>query len=447
MRTPTTRLAAVLALSLPLTGGLLLGTAPAASADVVAPGNGTVFSTAAPVDIRADYDRSTSENRLTLTSPGGVVATIATAPGNLNGGTLSYRFDPLCWTVGCSGSKPAPNGTWTLTQSGGGSGSSTFVTRLRPEAPTSVTASAISTREVRVSWRAGNEPDLTGFAVFEGSMVVEEVRRAACDGTSCSAVVDYANEGTGDHTYTVRASRSVAPGSADTLESAMSAPASARLESPPPPPPPAPSETASSEPQQGGSTGGGTTGGAGSGSGTGSGSTSSGSTGSGSAGGGSTSSGSGSGEGGASAGSSSGSTSGTPARGGSSAAPIGTGSSSAQASADNQAVAQRKAFALTFSTFGPKLGIPKLPPLPAGPSPAIAPELADGTFESTLPGFEEDKVIREQVQVAQNPTERVRSVVSTAFDRDRLLRSTAAALVLLLAGAHLRRWLGSAREQ
>jgi hypothetical protein len=55
--------------------------------------------------------------------------------------------------------------------------------------------------------------------------------------------------------------------------------------------------------------------------------------------------------------------------------------------------------------------------------------------------------VQERVEVAApSPTERVSSVVSTAFDRDRLLRSTAAALVLLLAGAHLRRWLAAAKR-
>ncbi|MCW2680678.1 MAG: hypothetical protein JWM62_2079, partial [Frankiales bacterium] len=124
------------------------------------------------------------------------------------------------------------------------------------------------------------------------------------------------------------------------------------------------------------------------------------------------------------------------------AAPIGTGTKGSGATADQTAVAQRKAFALGFSTFGPKLGIPKLPPLPQSQAPAIAPELEDGSFGGTL-GFQ-DQVLTERVPVAQGPADRVRNVVGSALDSERLVRSTAGALVLLLAGAHLRRWLGAA---
>ena len=85
------------ALVLPLTGLALVATAPAASAAPTAPGNGTVFTSYSSFTISADYGRSTSENRLTLTSPAGSTTTIATAPGNLGGGTLSYTMDTGCW--------------------------------------------------------------------------------------------------------------------------------------------------------------------------------------------------------------------------------------------------------------------------------------------------------------------------------------------------------------
>lgn len=412
------------ALVLPLTGLALVATAPAASAAPTAPGNGTVFTSYSSFTISADYSRSTSENRLTLTSPSGSTTTIATAPASLNGGTLSYTMDTGCWSSG-GGCAPAPNGTWTVTQSGGGTGTSTFVTRIAPKAPQSVTATELSSREARVSWRKGDEPDLTGWEVVEGDSVVKDgIGRSACDGSTCSAVITYAVDGSGAHTYAVRALRSTAPGSSTTIESPLSSPASVTLSAPAPSP----------EPTSGGSTGDGGTGDGGTTTDPGTtptdGSTADPSTGG--------SGGEGSGSTGGSAGGSSGGST-----GGGTAAPIGSGSSSAGETADAKAVAQRKAFALGFSSFGPKLGIPKLPPLPQQ-APAIAPELADGTYEPTL-GFE-DQVVTERVE-STGPTAAVRNVVGSALDSERLATSTAAALLLLLAGAHLRRWVGAHPEE
>ncbi|MCA1712858.1 MAG: hypothetical protein LC789_14965 [Actinobacteria bacterium] len=107
------------------------------------------------------------------------------------------------------------------------------------------------------------------------------------------------------------------------------------------------------------------------------------------------------------------------------------------------AIAQRRAFALTFKAFGPKLGIPKLPPLPAA-QPAVAP-LPDGTYEKTL-GYK-PVTKTEKVSVPQAAATRVTGAVGSALDSDHFLRSLAGALVLLLAAAHLRRWLGSHTEQ
>lgn len=438
-RRPVLARAAAVTAVLPLAGGLLVLAAPAASAAVTAPGDGTVFTSYSTFDIRADYPRSNTDHRLTLSSPGGPAVTVASAPAGLDGGTMSYSLDTGCWTYpssSCTGRRLAPNGTWTVEQTDGSS--STFVTRIRPGAPTSVSATALNPREVRVSWRAGDEPDLTGWAVLEGSeVVVDGVGRSACAGSTCSAVVTYATEGSGQHTFTVQAFRSVAPGSSSTLESPLSAPASARLD--PPPPPPAEEPSGGGEPGTGGETGSGGSTGSGSGT-TGGGSTGGSSTGGGTSGTGGSTGGSGGGT--TTGGSTGGSGAGDP---GSTTAAFGTGTTSAGAAADEQAVAQRKAFALSFSAFGPKLGIPKLPPLPQTQAPAIAPELPDGTFAPTL-GFE-DQVITERVPVAQGPTERVRNVVGSALDSERLVRSTAGALLLLLAGAHLRRWLGSAAAE
>ena len=418
-RVQAARLTAAALLALPMAAGAVLTTASPAAAAVTAPGNGTVFETYGTVPIRADYAASTTPTRLTLTSPGGEEVEVARVEGDATrGGTLAYDLDTGCWTFpskDCRDGRLAPNGTWTVTQSGGTSGSTTFVTRIRPKAPTGLTATPVSRREVKVTWRLGAEPDLTGWTVYEGSAAVASVPRSACDAGTCAGTVAYPTDDTGEHTFTVRAARTVSPGSAATLEGPASAPVTTRLD----PPGSEPTPGGSGQPTPGGS---GTDGGTGGSSG-----------GTGGAGGGSTAPGAG--------GPTPGGTGAQPGPGG----PIAVGTAP-PAGTDQQAVAQRKAFALSFSAFGPKLGIPKLPPLPQAQAPAVAPEIADGTFEPTL-GFE-DQVVRERIEVAQQgPTERVRDVVGTALDSERLLRSTAAALVLLLAGAHLRRWLSAGREE
>ena len=422
------RAAGTAVLSVPLAGGLLLAGAPAATAAVTQPGEGAVFSTDTTVSIRADYPSGTSS--LTLTAPGGSPVTVATGGSRLGGaGTLTYALDTACWTYpssSCSGRVPAPNGTWVLTQSGSATDRVTFSVRIPPQTPTDVTATVVDPRTVRVGWRRGAESDLRGFVVLADG-VPQDVSTGACEGTSCSHTVSYAEQGSGEHTYAVKALRS--DGGSGTLESGTSEGASATLAPPPPSPEPV------AEPPAEGSTGGssgGSTGGAGGGSspGTGGGSTG----GSGSSGGGSTggsTGGSGEGSGGSSGGSGGGGTAAGPA--------IGSGTSSPGSTAVDKAVAQRKAFALSFSAFGPKLGIPKLPPLPQAQAPAIAPE-PDGSYEPTL-GFS-DQVVTERVESA-GPAARVTDVVERALDSEQLVRSTAAALVLLLCGAHLRRWLAT----
>ncbi len=431
------RLLATVALTLPATGALLAVGAPSASAAVTAPGNGTVFTSYASVEIVAEHGPSGEGTTLSLAAPGSGPVTVASAPADrFNGGSLRYRLDLGCWTFpssDCRGGALAPNGTWTVTQSGGTSGSSTFTTRIAPQAPSGVAAEAAGAREVRVRWDLGPEPDLAGYAVYEGSALVKDgIGLGSCDGGLCSTTISYAGDGGGTHTYAVRALRS--DGSGSTLESPQSSTASATLDAAPASPP------AGDGGSDGGTDGGSDSGGS-AGGGTG-----------GTGGGGSTGGGGTGGSGGPSAapGSpSSGPTTapapgapGEPAPGTPAGGDVPTSGSSANP--DQVAVAQRKAFATGFTAFGPKLGIPKLPPLPQTPSPEVAPELADGGFAPTL-GFE-DQVVTERVEVAGS-TSRVRGVVGSALDSEQLARSTAGALLLLLAGAHLRRWLGAATPE
>jgi hypothetical protein len=415
--------AAALAVALPLVGGALLLAAPPAGAAVNQPVDGAVFTSYRVVDIAADYGRSSGgTERLHLTSPGGPEVEVAAKPGGVSGGTLDHRIDLGCWNS-CG---LVPNGTWTIRQTGSTNASSTFVTSIAPAAPTGLQASALNPREVRLSWRLGPEPDLTSWDVYEGSAKVKGgVPRSACSAGTCSTVVSYAAEDSGEHTYALRARRSTAPGSASTLESPLSEPVSARLDSSPTPAP-------TTAPSTGGAESG-SPGGAGDADGSGNGRPGRDRA---------RSEGSGTPTAGASGSASAGSpsagsptpTGGSPSAG-SSASAGDSGSPTAAARAD-----QRNSFATSFNTFGPKLGIPKMPPLPQTETAAPAPELADGTYEPSL-GFE-DQVVREPVETAaSSPALRARGAVGSALDSERLVSSSAGALVLLLAGAHLRRWL------
>ncbi len=432
------RAATATALAVPMGAGLLLaGVAPAVAA-VQNPGDGAQYGSATTIAIRADYAASGSENRLTLTSPTGAAVVVARADANrLSGGTLSYSLDLGCWTFpssDCRGRVPAPNGTWILAQSGGATDRTTFTTRIPPAAPTSVGAAAQSAREVRVTWARGAESDLTGFAVFEAGTVVKDgIGTSACDASRCAAVVSYPEDATGEHTYVVRSYRSVSPGSSDTLASAPSQGASATVSSNPPSPQPSPTSDpdggqpgTGGEPSSGAPAGGGPSAPASSGS-------------------------------PAPAGTSAPGASSAPAGGSSSEPAFAAGPSQAapgqagpgQASpgqaapgesSSQAAVSQRRAFASGFAAFGPTLGIPKLPPLPQSQPPALAEPLPDGSFAPTL-GFQ-DQVVQERVETV-TPGRRITSVVNTALDSERLARSTAGALVLLLIGGHLRRWVSS----
>ncbi|MCW2570203.1 MAG: hypothetical protein JWO88_261 [Frankiales bacterium] len=399
----------VVALVVPLSGiGLLLAAGPAyATTGITSPGNGVAFTSDTTVHIAATLDKNSGSADLRLTRPGSTAETVASASSSLtSGASLGYDFDTAtCATYpsSCSGRAEAPNGQWTVTLVGGSRtlDTSTFTLRIPPRAPASLSAQADGYRAVVLTWPKGQEPDLTGWTVYADGSQGQDVGTDACSGTSCSTTVTYAQDGTGDHTYSLVAHRTVAPNSTDTLDSSQSPQASATLDAPPPPSP-TPADNS-----------GGTTGG-----------TSGGST------------------GGTSGGSAAGSTgSGSSSAGGSSSGTHSSGSGSSSAIAAGKApatVAQRRAFALTFKAFAPKLGIPKLPPLPA--QPAVAP-LADGTYQKTL-GYK-DVVKREKVSTPQASVRRVTGAVGSALDSGQFLRSIAGALVLLLVAAHLRRWLGS----
>ncbi len=428
-----------LAVVTPLAGlSLTLGASPAYAAGTITdPVDGATYTADTTVRIKASIN-TTTKTDLHLQPPGGSDVVVDSGNGTVTNGnaSLAYDLDTRCPGGSCSAA-PAANGTWAVRLTGGASDSLSFVLRIPPAKPTSVTASEQGYRAATVTWRKGAEPDLVGWTLYDNGAVTQDgIGFGACSGGGCSTTVTYDRDGTGAHAYSLVAKRRTAPGSSDTLSSPRSAEASATLGSPPPPPPPSPnpssSPTAGSGSGSGGSNAspspgasadsgsGGSTGGSGSG--------------------GTSSPGSGSGGSSSTGGSAAtpGGSGGTGSDGSGSSAGIGTSSS------PSIAIAQRKAFGLSFSAFGPKLGIPKLPPLPAT-QPAVAAPLPDGTYEGTL-GYK-DVVKREKVSAPQAAADRVTSVVGSALDGERFARSLAGALILLLAAAHLRRWLATGPEQ
>lgn len=127
---------------------------------------------------------------------------------------------------------------------------------------------------------------------------------------------------------------------------------------------------------------------------------------------------------------------------GSPAGPSAAGSPDAEPAGSGQATAQ--SFAQEFGSFAPGLGLPGLPQ-PPGTPPVDAPQVAD-TFGPTL-GYEdrfEDGPVPEP-QAAPRGRESVLTSSGGLLDDEVAVRSVAGALVLLLAGAHLRTWLAGSR--
>jgi len=421
----SSRRCVALALLMTVSGlGLTLGASPAyAAGSITDPVDGATYTVDTTVRLRASIN-TTTKTDLHLQGPSGVDVVVASGSGTVTNGAaaLAYDMDTSCSSfpsAQCTGRVPAANGTWLVRLTGGADDSLNFVLRIPPAKPTGVTASEQGYRAATVTWRKGAEPDLVGWTLYDNDAVTQDgIGLGVCTSAgTCTTTVTYDRDGTGAHAYSLVAKRRTAPGSTVTLSSPRSDEAGVTLGSPPPPPPPSPSPSPSSSPGTGGAatpSPGASAGGdpAGSGSATG------GPTGS-----------SGTGSGGTSGSGSSGSGSGSTG--------IGTSSS------PTTAIAQRRAFGLSFSAFAPKLGIPKLPPLPATQFPAAAP-LPDGSYEGTL-GYR-DIVEREKVSGPSSAAERVTSVVGSALDGTRFARSLAGALILLLIAAHLRRWIAAGSE-
>lgn len=387
-----------LAVLLGVTAVLALSAGPAsAEGAITSPGPGTVYTQDDTVEITARVDgrpvRPTTELR--LTDPLGRQRTVATAAGSLSATDLRYALRTDCPAFPdqpCNG-VPALNGTWTAVLSGGGEDSKQFVLRIPPRAPELTDAVATGSRAVVLTWVAGAEPDLRGYSVVDGSGAeLAAVPPTACTGGTCTHTVTFAEDGPREDALAVRAVRGQCP---DCEASLASAPSAARTVARPAPgatpsgsadPSAAPSGTAAP---------------------------------------------------------------GSPAPG--DPGPSGAASSPSAAGPTTSAPVTPGVGALG-RTDGPGLepfggvGDAELPsllgsaaPTADGPSAQAAP-LPDGTFAPTLPFA--DQVVREPV-AAPSPAPSVAAAVQQAARRPALVNSVAAALVLLLVGAHLRRWATS----
>lgn len=223
---------------------LLLSDSPAAAASgITSPGPEEVVTSETVVPLRATVDGPAAEpSELTLQAPAAERAEVVAVQSSPEGGELAYDFDTACAPRICAGRVPAANGTWTLRLSGGATDERRFVLRIPPAAPVGV-AAVRSEAGVRVRWRQGEEPDLTGYAVEDakGKVLLGDISvEQACDAERmCSADVP---ESAG--AWGVRAFRSTCPGCRSLLASPASRAVGVGPAAPVGSAPPAPSASA-----------------------------------------------------------------------------------------------------------------------------------------------------------------------------------------------------------
>ncbi|MCW2599066.1 MAG: hypothetical protein JWM02_895 [Frankiales bacterium] len=392
----------VAALLGPAAASVLLLQVPAATAadsDFSSPAEGVVIGGGATsVDVVAAVPACPKNILGNCSSTPKTTLTVSAATGQLPPASKTAAKTKQTVTV----TVPAglANGTWTATLSGGNSGTRTFTTNFAPAAPTDVTAQGTGARDVAFAWTKGSEPDLTGYTLTDGSGTVIDAgitpASANCSSsTSCSYALYYPADNPGTHDYQLIAKRS-SGGCATCGGSTVSSsgtPASATLTAPTPTP--GPTAGPSSSPGAGGAKGSST---------------------------------------GGTSGGSSGGTAGKPGA-----------KATLPPSVSNPVVSSRN-FALSFHAFSPSLGIPKLPPLPATTLPGASAEqpLPMGTYKPSLPYSPQTETTK-STSILSQPLASFRQVVGV--DSAQLAKSIAAAMILLLVGAHLRRYLGTHADE
>lgn len=412
-----------------------LPAAAAASVSVTRASNGAQVTVDAPLtsndvlNIDGQIDARTSTTQMVVTPPGGSPQVVASASGGLmQGASMSYALNTACVSYQpqqspCTGSNPAPNGTWTVQLQGGESASTQFALRIPPAQPQGVSASG-SGSTVTVDWQANTEPDLTGYTVLDGSgqtLAADLAPNSVCSGGACTAQVS----APGVTSVEIEAQRSTCPGCSQTLSSTPSQPAQVVWSSS------APSGSGSSSGTSGtggsGSTSGSTGTGSGSGS-TGSGSGSTGTTGSGST-------------AGTTGGSATGSGSGSR-KTGSGSATSGTGRTATAAPAPAAPGAAADAGALLAQLLpGPSaVNAPSVPSSGGGALPGEEEPTTWGTYGSTL-GYG-PQTVGQLVTVPDGaqPKLAAESGPVSWFGASGW-RALAEALLLLLAAGHVAAWL------
>lgn len=209
--------------------GLTAAPAAASSGDITSPSDHAVVTQGSSVRIFADLDL-VEQAKLRLRGP----ADESFHTVDEGQGELEYNLDISCpdYAGPCSGREPAPNGTYTvqvvqtgLLLSGGVDDRQTFTLRVPPRRPSAVSIRVEDADSVRIRWDRGAEPDITGYVVVDasGSKVQRVSAAEGCDDGSCATVVQVPASRKGERVaYTVRARRSVEPGSDATVASAPS---------------------------------------------------------------------------------------------------------------------------------------------------------------------------------------------------------------------------------
>jgi hypothetical protein len=351
--------------------------------------------------ITATAQRAFAESvTLTISGPTGVTP-VSASKGSLDSNALTLKrtgivLNGVYRAVVTSLTRPDDSATITVAD---------------PPATPRATSAPGGAGVATVRWNDNAEPDFLGYAVVEGGVTVKTLS-GSCGGPCSTTLTDLAP---GAHSFSVVATRSNGTGG---QISAASAPTSVTVAAPPPPPttePPAttgpssapsPGTSASPTPAPSSDPGGdddgdGTLNGVDD-------------------------------------------TPGTPTPApSSSVSPGASGSPSASPSAASGVIATtpRRGTATFggFSGFGTALSVPGLklgvvPPSLAGGKTKVP----DGTYDPELAYGSE---IRETSVAGSESGGNALGPIGDAIDSEQLMRTLAAALILLLAGAHLRRWL------
>jgi hypothetical protein len=386
----------------PASAVLLTAAAPASAAgSISSPAPDTVYTSGTSTTVSADLDACEATTTLKVVNPQGDNSwTLTSARPAACGDVVGKPTAPRKPSVTPTWTAKMPNGRFTVTLSGGVSATRYFYTSLPPGTPTGLTAQGTGASQVDLTWTYdGAEPDLTGFVISDDKGNTFPVDDPAA--RSYTAYYSNPEPGTYDYAFTVKALRKNGAGDG-TVPGAGSQTATTRLVTPQPPPSPTPEPSSSASPGASpGASGAPAPGGGGATSGPGGGATS--------------------GPGG-STGGGSGSKATAPALSIPSLNPV---------------TAQRRNYALSFNTFSPSLGIPKLPPLPATTFAAAA----EGSYQPVLP-YQDASPSDEPGSVLADPIAAV-----TSLDSAQLAKSLAFALILLVAAAHLRLFLSGHKAE